>query len=129
MHKLVSAVAWGEGYSRLRFQAAFLLFFLIIVIGNLPGARADIGNLASGLTLHSTAYSIITYLLFSGSAGTRARRTIIAILTVAAMGAIDEFVQSFFPYRGAAVSDWLVDVAASLGTSILLRIFYPRTER
>ena len=129
MYKLVSAMAWGEGYSRLRFQAAYLLFFLIIVVGNLPGARADLGHLASGLTLHSMAYSIITYLLFSGSAGTLARRTIIAVLTVAIMGAIDEFVQSFFPYRGAAVSDWAVDVAASLCTSVLLRYFYSRTKR
>jgi VanZ family protein len=36
------------------------------------------------------------------------------------MGALDECVQSFFPYRTAAVTDWMVDFAAGGLVSILL---------
>lgn len=125
MRNLLTAVACGEQYARLRFRSALILFCLILVLGNLPGARADIGHFASGLVLHSTAYSVITYLLFSGSSERPKRRAVAAILMVAGMGALDEFVQSFFPYRGASIDDWLVDVAASLCVSALLLAWFP----
>jgi VanZ family protein len=42
------------------------------------------------------------------------------------MGAIDEFVQSFFPYRTASVTDWLVDVGAGTLAAAALRASWPR---
>jgi VanZ family protein len=36
------------------------------------------------------------------------------------MGGLDEYVQSFWPYRTAAVSDWLVDVVSGAVISIVL---------
>ena len=41
-------------------------------------------------------------------------------------GALDEYVQSFFPYRHGAVSDWLVDSNAALLTSLLMWALWSR---
>ncbi|MDP3841768.1 MAG: VanZ family protein [Oxalobacteraceae bacterium] len=80
------------------------------------------GKIASGLVLHGLAYSIITFLLFTGSNGRPSGNALRTWLIVAIMGALDEFVQSFFPYRNAAVHDWAVDVTASFVTVFLLLI-------
>ncbi len=46
-------------------------------------------------------------------------------MTVAVNGALDEGVQSFFPYRAAAVTDWVIDVAAAGLVSALLWRLWP----
>jgi len=106
---------------------AVLMYLAIVVAGNLPGARADIGHYASGVVLHSTAYAILTSLWFFGSKGSIPARALKAVLAVALMGAADEFIQSFFPYRGAKVHDWAVDCCAAIVTSGLLSLFSSRT--
>jgi VanZ family protein len=68
---------------------------------------------------------VLAFLWFTGSAGGPALRAAKAVLAVAIMGAGDEFVQSFFPYRGAAVSDWMVDCAAALATCAVLWALWP----
>jgi len=122
----IISLGFKEQYARCRFKTAFVLFFLILILGNIPGARENVGQYASGGVLHAFAYSVIAYLLFSGYKGTGFERTAAAVLIVAGMGALDEYVQSFFPYRGASVGDWLVDVLSSIGTSALLYACYPR---
>jgi len=102
------------------------MFILIVVIGSLPGAREDIGQLASGGVLHSIAYAILAMLTFIGGNGNESRRALWTVLKVAAMGAIDECVQSFFPYRTAAVGDWLVDLTAGAVISITLWKLWPK---
>jgi VanZ family protein len=112
------------------FRSAIVLYALILVLGSLPGARHEIGTFASGAVLHALAYSGLTALLFIGQrTESITRRAINAVLIAAAMGAGDEFVQSFLPYRGAAVLDWLVDVGASLTTTAAMCITYPRMTR
>lgn len=100
--------------NRLRHGAAIVLFLAIVIAGSIPGARADIGQYAPGVVLHSCAYSVLALLWFTGSRGSAARRSVATLLAIAAMGAIDESVQSFFPYRGASVGDWMVDCSAAL---------------
>ncbi len=112
-----------------RCAAALSLFALIVMIGSIPGARAEIANLASGLVLHSLAYSCIAFLMYTGSRGSPLRRAAKAVLTVMVMGAIDEYVQSFFPYRHATVSDWMVDVSSALLTAGLLWVLLPAPAR
>jgi VanZ family protein len=109
-----------------RIFAALLIYAAIVIIGSIPGARAEVAHVATGPVLHSIAYAVLTFLIFTGSSGSAWRRALKAVLAVALMGAGDEFVQSFFPYRGAAVSDWLVDCAASLTTSLLLWALLPK---
>ena len=120
MVKLIADLLVDSKYQRPRFHAAFILYFLIIVLGSIPHARAEMGNIAAGFVLHSVAYSVITYLLFTGSNGSRMVKSIRAFFIVVLMGAFDEYVQTFFPYRNAAISDLLVDSGASFITAVLL---------
>lgn len=106
---------------------AIVMYLAIITIGNIPGARADIGTVAPGPVLHSLAYAVLAALWFVGSPGTAVTRAIKAVLAVAVMGACDETIQSFFPYRGASVRDWAVDVAAAIVASVLLCRLTPRS--
>ena len=107
-------------FRRLCLAAACLMYATIVVWGSIPGARADIGQYAPGYVLHSCAYAVLAGLWFLGSTGRPAARACKAVLAIALMGAGDEFVQSFFPYRGAAVGDWAVDCASAIVTSTFL---------
>jgi VanZ family protein len=107
--------------------AAIAMYLTIITVGNIPGARADIGAYAPGAVLHSIAYAVLAALWFTGSRGGPLARAGKAVLAVAVMGAGDEFVQSFFPYRGASVHDWAVDVGAAIVAGILLSLLAART--
>lgn len=101
-------------YSTLRYAAAWLAFAIIVVGGAIPGARAEMGNVAPGVVLHASAYATITFLLLTGSRGSLPARAAKAVLTVAIMGAVDEGIQTLLPYRRGAVMDWVVDVTAAL---------------
>jgi VanZ family protein len=129
MPTLLSTLVLDPKLRTLRRACAILMYLTILVAGSVPGARAQIGNYASGAVLHSTAYAVLAFLWFTGSAGSPAARAAKAVFAVALMGAGDEFVQSFFPYRGAAVSDWMVDCAAAIITSVLLCAVLPAAER
>jgi VanZ family protein len=112
--------------NKLRYGAAIVMFLLIVITGSIPGARAGIGHYAPGVVLHSLAYATLALLWFTASRGSAASRSLAAMLAVAVMGAIDELVQSMFPYRGAAVSDWMVDVSAALVTCAILSLLLPK---
>ena len=107
---------------RLCLASAILMYLAIVVIGSIPGARADIGEYASGPQLHSTAYAVLACLWYVGSKGNAGARSWKAILAIALMGAGDEFVQSFFPYRGSDIRDWAVDCIAAIVTCALLSL-------
>jgi VanZ family protein len=111
---------------KLRLGCALLMYAAILVMGSIPGARAEIGLYATGVVLHSIAYAILTFLLFTGSTGSARSRALKAVLGVALMGAGDELLQSLFPYRGAAVADWLVDCTAAVITAALLWALLPK---
>ena len=112
--------------NRLRHGAALIMFLAIVIAGSIPGARADIGQFAPGVVLHSCAYSVLALLWFTASRGSAASRSVATVLAIAVMGAIDESVQSFFPYRGAAVGDWMVDCSAALLVCAFLWMVLPR---
>ncbi len=107
--------------------AAIFMYLAIVIAGNIPGARADIGHYAPGVVLHSVAYAILTLLCWLGSTGSPAARAVKAVLAIALMGAGDEFIQSFFPYRGADVRDWAVDCGAAVLVSLLLTLVVPKS--
>jgi VanZ family protein len=125
MQHYLTLLVLDEGLRSHRYRAALAMFTLILIAGSIPGARAEIGHLASGIILHSLAYATLTFLLFTGSRGSRALRATRAVLTVAAMGAADELLQSMLPYRVGAVGDWVVDISASLLCAGLLWVFLP----
>jgi VanZ family protein len=122
----LSALLLHPVLRRLCLAAAVLMYLTIITTGNIPGARSDIGQYAPGPVLHSLAYAVLACLWFIGSAGSPMARALKAVLTVALMGALDEYIQSYFPYRGADVRDWMVDCAAAIVTSGLLSTLLPK---
>ena len=107
-------------YQRLSYRCAFVLYSLILIMGSIPGARDDLGQYASGVVLHSLAYAALAFLLFVGNRGDKHDRAIKSVLTVMAMGAFDEFVQGFSPFRTASISDWIVDAVAGTLTAGML---------
>ncbi|QNA88297.1 VanZ family protein [Massilia sp. Dwa41.01b] len=113
--------------NRLRYAAALVMFLTIVIAGSIPGARADIGQYAPGVVLHSLAYATLALLWFTASSGNAASRSRATIIAIALMGAIDELVQSMFPYRGADVRDWMVDCSAALLTCAILWMLLPKT--
>jgi VanZ family protein len=126
MPALLYVLIFDAKFSKLRYCIALLIYVLILVLGSIPGARAEIGQYATGVVLHSLAYAVLTFLVYSGSSGSAAVRAMKSMLTVALMGAGDELLQTFFSYRGAAVSDWLVDIGASLVMSAVLWAAWPK---
>ncbi|MET3130908.1 VanZ family protein [Oxalobacteraceae bacterium GrIS 1.11] len=125
MRTTLTRLLLADQYQKLRYRCALAMYLLILILGSIPGARADIGQYASGLVLHSAAYSVLTFLIFSGGPGTSLQRATQAVLTIMLMGALDELVQSFVPYRHGAVSDWLVDCGAAVVSAVFLYVFLP----
>lgn len=121
---MIQQILLTSSHARLRYWTAISLFIMILILGSIPGARKDIGEVASGVILHSIAYAGLTFLLFTGSRGSLWQRAVKSVLTIAAMGALDEYVQSFFPYRHGAVSDWLVDCSAALATALFMCVLW-----
>jgi VanZ family protein len=126
MRSLFQQVVLTSTHANLRYRTALVLYLVILVLGSIPGARSDIGQVASGLVLHSLAYAGLSFLLFTGGSGTPSLRAIKTVLTIMAMGALDELVQSFLPYRHGSVSDWAVDTAAALVTASVLWLLWSR---
>jgi VanZ family protein len=129
MRKLLSILFFEPALQKQRYRCAIALYLVILALGSVPGARHDIGEYAPGIVLHFCAYAGLTLLLFGGSNGNRLQRSIKSVATVIAMGAVDELVQSFLPYRHGAVSDWMVDCSAALLTALLLWALWPRLRR
>jgi VanZ family protein len=115
-------------YGKLRYGSAFGLYLLIVVLGAIPGVRAEAGEIASGLILHSLAYCTIAYLLFTGSGRQSFTTAVHAFLWVVVMGAADEAIQSFFPYRNGRVQDWLVDIGAAFVMLCILMRAWPALQ-
>lgn len=111
-----------------RIRLALLLYAGVIVAGSVPGARAEVGEFAPGVVLHGLTYAFLTLLWFLGSAGSGPVRAAKAVLAIALMGAGDELVQSFLPYRTGDIADWTIDVTAALLASTALALIVPPAE-
>lgn len=111
-----------------RIKLALVLYAGVIVAGSIPGARAEVGEFAPGVVLHGLTYAFLTLLWYLGSTGSGRVRAAKSVLAIALMGAGDELVQSFLPYRSGDVRDWMVDVGAALLTSALLAVLVPHRD-
>ena len=123
---MIKQLLLTSSHAKLRYRTAIFLYLLILVFGSIPGARKDIGEVASGVILHSMAYAGLAFLIFTGGTGSPMQRAGKAVLTIAVMGAVDEVVQSFLPYRHGAISDWLVDCNAAILTSLVMWALWTR---
>jgi VanZ family protein len=112
-----------------RIKTALVLYAGVLLAGSVPGARAEVGEYASGVVLHGLTYAFLAALWFLGSTGSGPARAARAVLAIALMGAGDELVQSFLPYRNGDVRDWLVDVGAAILAGTVLAVVVPRRVR
>ena len=79
MSSILTTLVLDERLRRRRFYSAFLMFAAILVLGSVPGARAEIGAFGSGIALHGIAYASLTFLLYTGTTGSRHRRAVSAV--------------------------------------------------
>lgn len=128
MRLLLQQIVLTPVHATLRYRTAIVLYLMILVLGSIPGARSDVGQLASGLVLHACSYAFLTFLVFTGGSGGAGQRAFKAVLTIALMGALDELVQTLLPYRHGAVADWLVDTAAALVTASVMWMLWSRNK-
>lgn len=128
MRFLFQQIVLTPVHARLRYGSAIFLYLMILILGSIPGARADVGQVASGLVLHGGSYAFLTFLLYTGGSGNAGQRAGKAVLTVMLMGALDELVQSFLPYRHGALGDWLVDTGAALATASVMWMLWRRNK-
>lgn len=108
-----------------RLGLAIVLYAAILILGSVRGARAELGQYAAGIVLHTLAYGGLTLLIYTGIPGTARARALTSVLCIAAMGALDELVQSALPYRVGSLQDWLVDCNAAVIMAALLWAFLP----
>lgn len=101
----------------------YLIYGAILILGNAPGLRGDIGAYASGFELHSLAYGVLAAIFYLALRARAAERIGFALLTIALMGSGDELIQSYFPYRHASIVDWSVDVAAALVVTLIMACY------
>lgn len=94
--------------------AALLFFFLMIVLGSLPGRAEALSSLTHDKLLHFAAYSVISLLLYAGMEGSRLKRAMKTLLSVALLGLLDETIQHFLHYRNSDVRDWLFNMLAAV---------------
>lgn len=120
MPTFLSVLIFDPQWRLWRLRAVLAIYAAILVMGSVPGARAEIGMVASGVVLHSLAYGGLAALLFGGVRGMPGSRAAKAVLGVMVMGAGDELVQSFLPYRNGNPADWVVDVSAAVVVSLIL---------
>ena len=119
---MLSRFISNKQFEPLMFRAGLALYLAIIILGYIPGARDEIGEVASGLVLHFATYSCIAFLLACGAAGDATAKAVKAFFIVALMGALDECIQSLLPYRDGAVTDWMIDITAALFTVLTFRM-------
>ncbi|MBB1628809.1 hypothetical protein A9974_26565 [Achromobacter sp. UMC71] len=99
--------------------AAAAFFLTLVTVGNLPGLAADMSATFGDKRLHLAAYACLTLLVY---ASVRRRPGLTALLAVTVLGALDEWIQSFFAYRQADLLDLLADISAAGATVISLNI-------
>lgn len=122
MRPLLKPFVAGHHADPFLFRCGLALYLAVIVLGSIPGAREEVGHVASGLVLHFVTYACIAFLLACGTSGNATVKAAKAVFLVAAMGALDELIQSTLPYRHGAVADWAVDAGAALCAALCFRI-------
>ncbi len=110
---------WRPGMARICLPAAGLFFLALVTVGNLPGLASEMSDAFGDKRLHLAAYAFLTGLIYLS---VNRRPGLTALLAVSALGALDESIQSFFPYRQADFLDLLADISAAGATVISLHI-------
>ncbi|HEY0974943.1 MAG TPA: VanZ family protein [Solimonas sp.] len=93
---------------------AVTIYAVMIALGSLWVRLPDPLRDTNDKILHVLAYGGLSVLLFLGLRLPVLRRSLVIVSAIAVMGAIDEYIQSFFPHRHSDVMDWCADVGAAI---------------
>lgn len=102
--------------------AAAGLFVLMVAVGSIPGKAEALSAATNDKLLHLSAYFVLSVLLYAGWRGTPSNKSIFTFLAIAAMGGIDETIQSFLPYRKPEWIDWLFNMWAAALSVFICRV-------
>lgn len=109
-----------SNWSRWLIPLAIVTYIAMLVLGSLLGSTPQVLRGTNDKLLHTLAYGTLATLLFLGMRQPLLRRSAIIVLAIALMGALDEWIQSFFPHRSSDRMDWVADVAAAIAVCSLL---------
>lgn len=91
-----------------------MLFFVTMIgIGSIPNQASQLSTFLPDKVLHMMAYGFLAGLIYVGQRTDGRRRGAKALMAIAVLGAVDESIQSMFPYRSAGIDDWLFDMLAA----------------
>jgi VanZ family protein len=96
-----------------RLRIAGVFFALMVMAGAIPGEAHALSAIFGDKALHFCAYALLSLLIFTGSPGSTWSRAVRTVLLIAVLGATDEAIQGFMPYRNADFLDWAWDMLAS----------------
>lgn len=106
-------------------MAAMLLYILMVLVGAVPGKAEALSAAVYDKLLHFSAYAVLSGLVYCGLSGRPVPRALRTLIVAGALGALDEAIQSFMPYRHANWADWRVDMLAALSCVVILILLHP----
>ncbi len=101
-------------------SAALLFFFLLLILGSVPGQANALSARFGDKLLHLMAYGFLAVLCYHAIIAKKIIRILCTLLLIALFGLIDEVLQSHLPYRNASLVDWWCDIAAAMIVVTLL---------
>lgn len=105
--------------ARLWLSVAAVFYAAMLLVGNLPGNAQAMSREFGDKLLHFAAYGCLAgaiYLSF------KRYRAVMTLAGIALLGGLDEFIQSFFPYRSSDLTDLLTDLLAAAVAIALLSL-------
>lgn len=127
MHPLPAASWLVPGRGPYGLTLTGILLLLLYGLGSLPGAASQMGQtFGSDKLLHALFYGMLAVVQqFTWSR----HHLALTLLVVGVSGAVDEAIQSLFPYRSASWDDWFTNMAAALCVSVVFWLWRKRTVR
>ncbi len=104
---------------------AVLIYLAMIILGSIRGMAPKLFHDTNDKVLHMLAYGTLAALLFLGQSRPVLQRSMVVVLVIALLGALDELIQRNFPYRSPDPMDWLADISAAVAVCMILAVLRP----
>ena len=103
-----------------RWWPVFAWTAVIFAASSVPGSRLDdVGFDVPDKLIHGLEYSVLGFLAFRASSGSRTGAFAGAVLIGIGVGALDENYQRLIPLRDSSAADWLADgLGAAVGAGV-----------
>lgn len=98
-----------------------LMFFIAMLsAGAVPGQAHALSVGLGDKTLHLLAYGLLSVLCFHSFKASLRARSLLTLTMIAVLGLLDEWIQSYLPYRNASFIDWCFDMTAAVTVIIVV---------